>query len=124
MATVQNASRRRNRRSQAVGGDGRLARGKWIVALVALVVLAWYWTSIRTQARYTAAFAARTACSCRYLDGRSLDSCEADLGSRGRFTALGEDEAEKSVSARIPFLASDTARFREGSGCLLETWNE
>jgi hypothetical protein len=37
---------------------------------------------------------------------------------------LSENEEERSVTAYVPLIASETARFREGYGCVLEPWDE
>ncbi len=37
---------------------------------------------------------------------------------------LSEDADEKSVTAYVPLLASETARYRKGYGCVLEPWSE
>jgi hypothetical protein len=38
--------------------------------------------------------------------------------------ALGEDAQARSVTARFPLLAKQTATYREGWGCVLEPWKE
>jgi len=35
---------------------------------------------------------------------------------------LSEDEASRSVTASFPLLASQTATYREGYGCVLQQW--
>jgi hypothetical protein len=35
---------------------------------------------------------------------------------------LSEDDRAKSVTASVPLLASETATYREGFGCVLEKW--
>ena len=35
---------------------------------------------------------------------------------------LDDDPETKSVTASVPLLASDTARYREGYGCVLQDW--
>ena len=37
---------------------------------------------------------------------------------------LSDDEDEKAVTAFVPLVASETARFRKGYGCVLEPWDE
>jgi hypothetical protein len=37
---------------------------------------------------------------------------------------LSDDADTKSVTARVPLLASATARYREGWGCLLDPWKD
>ena len=37
---------------------------------------------------------------------------------------LSDDPATKSVTATFPLLASQTATYREGYGCVLEKWED
>ena len=37
---------------------------------------------------------------------------------------LDDDPATKSVTARFPLVAAHTATYREGYGCVLESWDE
>jgi hypothetical protein len=37
---------------------------------------------------------------------------------------LSEDRATKSVTARFPLIAVQTATYRDGWGCVLEPWSE
>lgn len=101
----------------------------WSKVLLALVVLAaafgWlYREPIMGYSETGAAFGARTACSCRYLAGRGLDDCKKDFEPGMEAVFVSEDEEEKSVTAWVPLLASETARYREGYGCVLEPWDE
>ena len=68
-------------------------------------------------------FAAKTACSCRYVAGREIGSCSADLGEGFGAIWLSADEGERSVTARVPLVASATATYSAGSGCVLERWS-
>jgi hypothetical protein len=36
--------------------------------------------------------------------------------------SLSEDPGKKSVTAKFPLLARQTAFYREGEGCVLEPW--
>ena len=38
--------------------------------------------------------------------------------------SLTEDVQAKSVTASIPLIASDTASYREGYGCVLDEWRD
>ena len=69
-----------------------------------------------------AAFGARTACSCRYVAGRSIGDCEKDFEPGMEVVFLSDDEAARSVTAYVPLIASETARYSDGPGCLLEPW--
>jgi hypothetical protein len=96
-----------------------------LVAVVLLGALAWF--SRAPIAGYTstgAAFGARMACSCRYVAGRGLEDCEKDFEPGMELVFLSDDADTKSVTARVPLLASATARYREGWGCLLDPWKD
>lgn len=102
-------------------------RAMWPRALLAAAVLlgALGWFYREPVAGYTAtgaAFGARTACSCRYVAGRELSDCEKDFEPGMELVFLSDDEEAKSVTARVPLIATATARYREGWGCLLEPW--
>lgn len=91
-----------------------------VLAVVALAAA--YWFSQREDARAATAYGARIACSCRYVSGRELDLCRDDFMPGMRFVILSEDAKDKAVTAWLPFFGSDTARFRDGFGCVLDTW--
>ena len=96
-----------------------------MLALVVLVAgLGWFYRA--PIAGYTTAgtaFGARTACSCRYVAGRPLADCEKDFEPGMEVVFLSDDPETKSVTASVPLLASATARYREGFGCVLEPWD-
>lgn len=99
----------------------------WLALVVAAALgaawLAWGEAATRTGKTGTA-YAARVGCSCRFVAGRSLEDCGKDKLEGMELVSLSEDAANKSVTASIPFVASDTARYREGYGCLLEKWED
>lgn len=96
-----------------------------LVLIVAGVVLAWFYRApIQGYAGTGAAVGARIACSCRYVAGRSLGDCKKDFEPGMEIVFLSESEEERSVTAYIPLVASETARFREGYGCVLEPWED
>ena len=68
------------------------------------------------------AYGARTACSCRYVAGRPIGDCEKDFEPGMEVVFLSDDPATKSVTARVPLIASASARYRDGFGCVLEPW--
>jgi hypothetical protein len=106
----------------------RPGRRLWPQVLFALAVLigalAWFYREpIGGLTTTGAAFAARTACSCRYVAARSLEDCRKDFEPGMELVFLSDDEDARSVTARVPLIASDTARYREGYGCVLEPWD-
>lgn len=105
------APRRRSRRWLA-----------WLaLGLVALV--AWFWQPIRMNALTATSYGAHVGCSCRFIGGRALGDCRKDFEPGMGLVTLSEDEEARSVTARIPLLASQTATYREGLGCQLEPWD-
>ena len=67
-------------------------------------------------------YAARVACSCRFVAGRSLEDCEKDKLAGMELVSLSDDEDARSVTASFPLVTSNTATYREGYGCVLESY--
>ena len=103
---------------------GRLGRRLAVgLALAGALVLALYWHPLRATALAGTAFGARIACSCRYIAGRALSDCRRDFEPGMGLVLLSEDEEAHAITARIPLVASQSAHYREGEGCVLEPWN-
>ncbi len=104
------------------------SRRSWRRLVIAGVILAgllsYFWKPINGYAQVGAAYGARVGCSCHYLGGRGLSDCTKDFESGMELITLRADEAAKSVTARFPLLARQTATFREGEGCRLEPWQD
>lgn len=79
----------------------------------------WKFPSFKAQAELGASYAARVGCSCRYVQGRDINSCEADFEPGMELISLTDDPDTKSVIGRAPLLASRTARYAGASGCVL-----
>ena len=111
--------------SARIGGKAS-SRG-WLVLLAILVMLlatGWYFRQPATGYAQTAtAYSARVACSCRFVAGRDLEDCTKDKLAGMELVTLVEDVQAKSVTARFPLIADDTAFYREGYGCVLEKWD-
>ncbi|XJJ66949.1 hypothetical protein WBP07_16060 [Novosphingobium sp. BL-8A] len=98
-----------------------------LAALALLIALAFAWPGLREQARISTSYAAQSGCACRFISGRELGSCKADLkvAELGRTTGLvmlSEDTQSHAVKASVPLLASQTATFAPDRGCQLEAW--
>jgi hypothetical protein len=91
-------------------------------ALLLLIIafLAWKWSTFQSRAEVSAAYGARLTCSCRYVEGRTMDSCRGDLEPGMGMVTLSDDRSAKAVNGRVTLMASRTARYREGFGCLLD----
>ena len=102
-------------------------RRKWptilLVAVLAVGAIAYaYRAPIAGYSAAGTAYSARVACSCRFVAGRDLEDCAKDQLPGMELVMLSEDEEERSVTATFPLLRSDTARLRDGYGCVLEPW--
>lgn len=98
----------------------------WVLLLVVVVIGVAAWANRETISgvgNAGTAYAARIACSCRFVAGRSLESCEDDLVSGMEMVALSDDVEARSVTATLPLIQSTTATHRVGYGCVLEEWD-
>ena len=88
------------------------------VLAVIVLVLVWNWGSIKGQARVGAAYGAHIACSCRYVEGRDMGSCETDKEAGMALVGFSDDPENKRVTASVPFLAKAVAERRGAFGCV------
>lgn len=94
-----------------------------IIAAVAIAALAYvYRAPIQGYGAVGTSYAARVACSCRFVAGRSLADCEKDKVAGMELVTLVDDLEAKSVTARFPLVAASTASYKEGYGCVMEPW--
>lgn len=126
MATANKSTR--TKRAASHRGYG-LLRGRWPKIALAVLLLGAglfyaYGDPLLGYSRAGAAYGARIGCSCRYIDGRELGSCKDDMESGMGAVFLSEDAERKSVTARVPVMASATATYRKGWGCVLEKWDD
>ncbi|MEP2103779.1 MAG: hypothetical protein ABJP02_16750 [Parasphingorhabdus sp.] len=108
--------------SKAQTRKGRVAL--YILALFVLIlaaVFAYNYSFIKGQLGIGTAYGARVACSCHYVGGRDLDDCEKDFEPGMEVIGLSMDDEKRQVTASVPLLASATAEFREGWGCVILT---
>ncbi len=107
------------------GTRKRTSRLVWLGAIVVLLLALWlaFGATAVGYARAGTAYGARVACSCRFVAGRPLGDCAKDKLAGMELLTLSEDEADKSVTARM-LLITDTARMKPGYGCVLDRWND
>eukprot|EP01037_Dinobryon_pediforme_P001587 gene1587-1614_t len=114
-------------KAAATASPAMQPRRRWRLVLViaGLTVvggLAAIWAPAQRYAQTGAAYGARVACSCRFIGGRSLADCQKDMEGPVAWASLSDDTASRSVTARYPLLARQTATYREGWGCQLQPW--
>lgn len=95
-----------------------------LVLVVAMALTAWFWTRMRVTAQARASYAAQTGCLCRYTAARSLASCQGDASVKQSWVGLHEDASAHSLTASVPLLATQTARWSPEGGCVLDAWTE
>ena len=93
-------------------------------AALAGIGLGWFWQPLNSFAVTGASYAARVGCSCRFVGGRDLSDCRKDFEPGMELISLSQDVEARSVTARFPLLATQTATYREGAGCVLQPWTE
>ena len=94
-----------------------------IILVAAIAAGGYFWAPAKGYAQTATSYSARVVCSCRFVAGRSLEDCAKDKLEGMELVTLVDDTAAKSVTARFPILASDTAVYREGYGCVLQEWD-
>lgn len=99
--------------------------GRWklwlgIAALLLIGFVIWQYPSWKAQAEVGSAYAARIACSCRFVQGRELGSCLTDFDPGTEMVSVEEIAGEQRIRASVPILASRTARYAGATGCVLE----
>lgn len=90
----------------------------WVLLAAVAVLAIWYFPTLKAQAEAGSAYAARIGCSCRYVQGRPLDSCTRDFEPGMEMISVGDDPATKTVTGSAPLLASRSARYEGASGCV------
>lgn len=89
-----------------------------IIAL-ALLWIAFNFSSLKGQAKLGTAYSAHVVCSCRYIAGRDMKSCLSDLEPGTEIVSLTDDPTHKRVRASVPLLASAAAERRDKFGCIV-----
>ncbi|MEZ5710411.1 MAG: hypothetical protein R3E02_13590 [Blastomonas sp.] len=112
MNTTSNSARRPTPRWRIITG---------VILLILIGVTLYMLPTLRAYSQTGASYAARVACSCRYLGGRDLSDCKKDLEPGMEVVWLSEDEGKQRVNASVPLLADESAEFRPGYGCVLMT---
>ena len=94
----------------------------WAIILFVLlaVLLIWKFPSLKAQAELGSAYAARVGCSCRYVQGRTLESCQSDFEPGMEMVSVSQDPETKTITGSVPLLASRSAHYAGASGCLLD----
>jgi hypothetical protein len=93
-----------------------------VVLLLAALGIALVWHRLQAQAVLATSYGARIGCTCHYIGGRGLQDCRKDFEPGMGLVMLSDDAQTRTITARVPLVASQTATFRDGAGCLLQSW--
>lgn len=94
--------------------------GTIIVLLVLLIAVIVYAMRMKPTIELGVGYGAHVVCSCRYIGGRDMESCYNDYEPGMEMISMTDDPEERRVTASVPLLATRSAQFREGLGCVLE----
>ncbi len=102
-------------------------RIRWLVwgpvLLLCLAAGGWLglkYSSTGKRAALATGYIAHVVCSCRYVGGRDLASCETDREPGTEIVEIEDDSAGRRVTAKVPLLSSRTARYDPEYGCTLD----
>ena len=106
----------------------RKASGRrWLVwaPVLALCLLAGAWLGLRysgtgRQAALAAGYVAQVTCSCRFVGGRDMASCDTDREPGTEIVEVTEDSADRTITAKVPLLSRRISRFDPEYGCTLD----
>lgn len=94
-----------------------------LLLLAAAFAAAWvYAQSRRDLLDLGVGYGARVACACRYIGGRSLESCYRDFEPGMEAIWLSDDARARAVTAYVPLVTSRTVRFDPELGCQPEPY--
>lgn len=72
------------------------------------------------QAALASGYIAQVTCSCRFVSGRDMASCDTDREPGTEVVKVEEDSARRTITAGVPLLASRISRFDPEYGCTLD----
>lgn len=104
-----------------------VARRRWLiwapVLAASLLVGGWFglkYSSTGRQAVLATGYIAQVTCSCRFVSGRDMASCDTDREPGTEVVQIDEDRANRTITASVPLLSKRTSRFDPEYGCTLD----
>lgn len=92
--------------------------GGFVIGALIALWLVFNFDDIKSQAKLGASYGAHIACSCRYIEGRPLASCEKDFEPGMELVSVSDDPQNKRITASVPLLAEAVAERRGDFGCI------
>ena len=103
------------------------SRRRWLiwVPLLLLCLAAGSWLGLRysttgRQAALATGYVAQVTCSCRFVSGRDMASCDNDREPGTEIVQVQEDSTKRTITAKVPLLSKRISRFDPEYGCTLD----
>ncbi|WP_051135973.1 hypothetical protein [Sandarakinorhabdus limnophila] len=104
------------------------SRRRWLIwaPLLLLCLAAGGWLGLKysstgRQAALATGYIAQVTCSCRFVSGRDMASCDTDREPGTEIVQVEEDSANRTITAKVPLLSTRISRFDPEYGCTLDT---
>ncbi len=88
-----------------------------IIAIILGYIL-YNMASFTGNAQLGTAYASHIMCSCRYIQGRSLEDCQKDFEPGMDIVHISDDPTNKRLTASVTFLSEAVAEYRGDFGCI------
>lgn len=91
-----------------------------LLLIVAVIIgfLFYNMASFKGNAQLGASYASHVMCSCRYIQGRTLEDCQKDFEPGMEIVNLSDDPENKRLTASVTFLSEAVAEYRGDFGCI------
>jgi hypothetical protein len=71
--------------------------------VLALAWLAFNFSTLKGNAKLGTGYAAHVTCSCRYIEGRSLEDCAKDMEAGTEIVSISDDPENKRITTSVAF---------------------
>jgi len=100
---------------------------RWLIwmPLLLLCLAAGGWLGLKysttgRQAALATGYIAQVTCSCRFVSGRDMASCDTDREPGTEIVQVEEDSATRTITGKVPLLSKRISRFDPEYGCTLD----
>lgn len=118
MATATSPKKNNDGVKETISLSRKIKYGVYAVLALMVLLIIFNFANIQGQAKLGASYASHIACSCRYIQGRSLDACYKDFEPGMGLVSLTDNPEKQRVTASVPLLAFAVAERRGDFGCL------
>lgn len=110
--TPQNSTKSKHPGKARLAGYAALG-----VFALAILWLIFNFGDIKGNAKLGAGYASHVVCSCRYIEGRDMNSCRTDFEPGMELVSVTDNSETKTITASVPLLAKTMAQSRGANGC-------